>query len=73
MPERFDAFPPEITKVMRDVFDAAWKAIPSYSKEFEEGRRDMLAATIFELVHAGVTERDELLSKTLQRWTPPGG
>ena len=66
MPDRFDSSPydPELTKLMKDAFHAAWHKCAGLNSDPLLGRK-LLASAIIDAVDAGARDRDEVVSRAV--------
>ena len=65
MPERFGShvYPVEVTKLMKDAFDAAW---PNLSQAWnQELARQLLASAIIDQIDAGSRNQDEIVTAAI--------
>jgi hypothetical protein len=63
MPERFDSdvYPPEVAKLMKEAFEAAWPKVALIGKN-RELTRQLLASAIIDEVNAGMQDRDRIVA-----------
>jgi hypothetical protein len=63
MPERFDSdvYPPEVAKLMKEAFEAAWPKAAMIGRN-RELTRQLLASAIIDQVNAGVQDQDRIVA-----------
>jgi hypothetical protein len=66
MPERFESnvYTPEVTKMMKDAFSAAWPKVSQVGKDAALTRQ-LLASAIIDEVDAGSCNQDEIVEAAL--------